>query len=57
MKLLDAFIKLLDWAKRDNVCALAIALGVIGAFPQLLKALELFFQNALIPLALALGGN
>lgn len=49
--------KLINWAKRDNVCAFALLLGAIGAVPQILASLSLFINSAIIPLAHALTGG
>lgn len=56
--MIGLFNKLIEWAKRDNVCAAAVLLGIAGIFPHALDALTLFFTTAIIPLVqAATGGN
>jgi hypothetical protein len=55
--MINLLTKLIEWAKRDNVCAAALLLGIFASAPHLLESLTFFVQNALIPLAHALGGK
>lgn len=54
--MIDLFKKLIEWAKRDNVCAAAVILGLIGAVPNILASLSLFINSAVIPLVQAATG-
>lgn len=52
----DLLTKLISWAKRDNVCAAALFLGVVGSFPHALDALARFIQT-IVPIAQAISGG
>lgn len=49
-------VAFLKWANRDRVCAAALFLGVVGAFPHALDSLGRFIQ-VLVPIAEAIGGK
>jgi hypothetical protein len=54
--MINLLTKLIEWAKRDNVCAAALLLGLAGVFPHAIESFTFFFQNALIPLVQAATG-
>lgn len=53
----DLFIKLLEWAKRDNVCAAALLLGMIGAVPTIVGGLVRIANEVVVPIAQAFTGK
>lgn len=49
------FKQIITWAKRDNICAAALLLGLIGAVPNILTSLATFLQ-VVVPLVQAATG-